>query len=341
MINNIENSDAIDCYEKWPSPHLIISDGPYGLGLYPGEIKTPKTLKEWYLPHIEAWSKAATSQTTLWIWNSERGHSYLHKTLEDYGWHYQETTIWNKGLSHIAGRVNSKTIRGLPVTTEIATRYTRPIIKTPHNTMTIQDWIHSEWKRSGLPLSSANIACGVKNAATRKYLTSDEHWYLPPFSMIEKLAEYCTRHGRKTETPYFHITALLDTQNRSENVSKNAKDEYQTLKDAYKEAYDALKPRWNHQHGFTNVWEHPAVKSPERLKHNKKNLHVNQKPIELIKRQISMASHENDIIWEPFAGTATISCAAKQLKRNSYGAEINDMFYTIAQQRLLSTEIIL
>lgn len=35
---------------------------------------------------------------------------------------------------------------------------------------------HHEWQRAGLPLYKANEACGVKNAATRKYLTQDWLW---------------------------------------------------------------------------------------------------------------------------------------------------------------------
>ncbi|MYK91287.1 MAG: hypothetical protein F4026_03915 [Synechococcus sp. SB0669_bin_8] len=36
--------------------------------------------------------------------------------------------------------------------------------------------MRAEWRRTGLPLYRANEACGVKNAATRKYLTQPQFW---------------------------------------------------------------------------------------------------------------------------------------------------------------------
>ena len=44
----------------------------------------------------------------------------------------------------------------------------------------LKDWLRAEWLRSGIPFYRANAACGVKNAATRKYLTADHLWYFPP-----------------------------------------------------------------------------------------------------------------------------------------------------------------
>ena len=43
--NNIFFGDALDAYASWESPDLILSDGPYGLGLYPGEPKNVNLLK--------------------------------------------------------------------------------------------------------------------------------------------------------------------------------------------------------------------------------------------------------------------------------------------------------
>lgn len=53
---HIEMADAINCYSYWPAPTVIISDGAYGLGLFPGDPPTSTKLAEWYIPHIQAWS---------------------------------------------------------------------------------------------------------------------------------------------------------------------------------------------------------------------------------------------------------------------------------------------
>jgi len=59
-VTQIELGNAIDFYGKWPTPIAIISDGPYGLSSYPGDLKEPQRLADWYEPHIEKWSKYST-----------------------------------------------------------------------------------------------------------------------------------------------------------------------------------------------------------------------------------------------------------------------------------------
>ncbi len=50
----LEHAEALTCYPHWPAPTSIIVDGPYGLGKYPGEPKTPTQLAAWYTPHVAA-----------------------------------------------------------------------------------------------------------------------------------------------------------------------------------------------------------------------------------------------------------------------------------------------
>jgi hypothetical protein len=71
--------------------------------------------------------------------------------------------------------------------------------------MPVQQWLRHEWQRSGLLLYQANEACGVKNAATRKYLTQDWLWYWPPGLMMERLAAYANDHGAESGWPYFSL----------------------------------------------------------------------------------------------------------------------------------------
>ena len=328
MENRIYFDDAMNLYDKWPSPHLIISDGPYGLGLYKNELRHVHTLAEWYEPHIEAWTRYSNPATTLWLWNTEQGWANIHNMIVKHGWNYQETTVWNKGISHIAGRVNSKTTRKLPVVTEIAVRYTRkPEISFNNKTISLQQWLRNEWLRSGLPLSKANIACGVKNAATRKYLVQDDCWYFPPLSAIYKMAQYCHLHGMPTSKPYF----LNDDINSGE---------WESMADAWNEKksehINIQQAVWNHVHGRTNIWDYPSLKGNERIKINGKNLHINQKPIELITRQILHSTHENHIVWEPFGGTGTACISAIRNQRNSYTAEIHNEYFQIIKNRFRS-----
>src|SRR5260221_684922 len=70
---------------------------------------------------------------------------------------------------------------------------------------TLKQWLLREWKRAGLPLRAANTACGVADAATRKYLDQGHLWYWPPVEMFRRLSEYANRHGLADGRPYFSL----------------------------------------------------------------------------------------------------------------------------------------
>jgi site-specific DNA-methyltransferase (adenine-specific) len=150
---SLHHADAMSCYDDWLPPTVIISDGPYGLGSYPGEPVTPDGLAEFYAPHAAAWARCALPYTTLWFWNSEIGWAKSHPALELNGWHYEETVVWDKGIQHIAGNVNSKTIRGVPVVTELSVRYTRKATLAGIDglQLPLKEWVRAEWQRSGRP----------------------------------------------------------------------------------------------------------------------------------------------------------------------------------------------
>jgi site-specific DNA-methyltransferase (adenine-specific) len=312
------NGDAMSAYDAWPSPSCIISDGPYGLGKYPGEPITPYRLADWYAPHAAAWARRSLPSTTLWFWNSEIGWANAHPALEANGWQYEETVVWDKGIAHVAGNCNSKTIRGVPVVTELAVRYTRKVtLETVGGLMLpIKEWVRAEWMRSGLPMYEANKACGVVNAATRKYLTQDEMWYFPPGDAIVNMAAWCRAHGAPAARPYFSIDGTTET----------------TAK-----AWDLMRAKWMHTHGVTNVWQEPPVHNGERVRvagSSSRYLHANQKPLALMERQIAASTSVGDVVWEPFGGLCSASVAAVRLGRDAYAAEINEGFHAAAMDRL-------
>lgn len=309
--------DAALHYAAWRAPTVIISDGPYGLGKYPGEPLTPSALPSWYAPHAAEWAKRARPDTTLWFWNSEVGWALVHPILEAHGWEYQECCVWDKGLAHVAGNCNSKTIRGMPVVTEVAVRYTRRnTLQDAHgNALTLKQWLRSEWMRSGLPMSQANLACGVKNAATRKYLTQCHLWYFPPAEAMLSMSAYCATHGKGTQRPYFSLDGKSALTARM---------------------WDAMRSKWTHTHGTTNVWRSPPVHGGERFKLGNAYIHANQKPLALLNLQITASSDTGDIIWEPFGGLCSASAAAIRSGRAFHAAEILPDYFDTAARRLHS-----
>ena len=260
----LENKNSLECYSQWPAPTVIFVDGPYGINGFPGDPKDTKSLPEVYAPHIAEWSKYAKPDTTLWFWGTELGWARMHQYLEVNGWDYEQAFVWNKGISHVAGNVNSKTIRQAPVVTELCVRYTRRVTleSAEGEQMCLKEWLRSEWKRTGLPFSKTNEACGVKNAATRKYFTSDGLWYFPPANAMKMISDYANAHGKLSGRPYFTINGNPLTE----------------------ELWDSMRAKWNHIHGFTNVWSQPPLHGKERLKNSvsHKSLHYNQKPAFII-----------------------------------------------------------
>ncbi|MFK0059747.1 DNA methyltransferase [Streptomyces werraensis] len=319
--------NALDAYDEWDIPTTIISDGAYGVRGFHGDTTGPEGLVEWYRPHVEAWSAASSPATTLWFWNTEVGWATVHPLLVKNGWDYVQLITWDKGIAHIAGNVNGKTIRRFPVVTEVCALYQRRFeITTDVETMSVKKWLRAEWRRAGLALSKANEACGVKNAATRKYLTQDWLWYWPPGEMLEKLAAYAELHGAETDRPYYSLDGERPV---------SAKE------------WDALRYKWHHRHGYTNVWARGPLHDNERLKGTLRRAaprvykptkgsaaHLNQKPLEFMERIVSAVTDPDDVVWEPFGGLASASVAAVALGRRAFVAEIDEGFQELAHERL-------
>ncbi len=315
----IEYGDSFGFYKAWDKPTVIISDGPYGLGSFPGETRNPDELANWYAPHLSEWFKHSLPSTTLWFWNSELGWASTHLEIVKAGWEFRNCHIWNKGIAHIAGNANSKTLRKFPVTTEVCAQYVKRVeIPFNGNLVPLREWLRLEWERTGLPFSRTNEACGVKNAATRKYFTKDHMWYFPPSDAMIQLAEYANKHGKRSGRPYFSLNGT---------------------KPVTAEEWELMRAKFYCDIGITNVWDEPAVRGIERLKTSSEVSHMNQKPLRLMELIIEASSDAQDVVWEPFGGLCTASIAAHKLKRASFAGEINRKFFEIATERLSSYDL--
>ncbi len=81
--------------------------------------------------------------------------------------------------------------------------------------------------------------------------------------------------------------------------------------------------QWNRY--FTGHWTFPG---------EKQDRHLAMFPEELPKRLIRMFAFVGDTVLDPFLGSGTTSLAAKRLKRNSIGYEINDSFLPLIRKKL-------
>jgi len=311
------------CYGDWPAPTCIVSDGPYGVNGFPGDMPTATSLAEWYLPHIRTWSRRATAETTLWFWSTEVGWANIHPLLVEFGWEYRCCNIWDKGLGHVAGNANTRTLRKFPVVTEVCAHYVKsPRFESNGASLTMQEWLRSEWKRTGLPFKLANEACGVANAATRKYLTADHHWYYPPVDAFARLVLFANEHGDPRGRPYFSMNGRRPI----------AGDEWARM-----------RAKFSCGVGITNVWRAPQVGGSERtqghrsgMRYKFRSLHGSQKPLRFIEMIVEASTESGDVVWEPFGGLCPGAVVSYHLDRRYFGAEMNPEFFRAAADRLRS-----
>lgn len=303
--------DSLDHYALWPRPDVIVSDGAYGVLGFEGDTSDHLAIAEWYEPHIKAWSERAKPGTTLWFWNSEIGWAAAHSTLEKHGFRYVNANIWNKGVAHVAGNVNTAKIRRFPVVTEVCVQY---VIEPQINDLPLKAWLLREWKRTGLPLRAANTACGVADAAVRKYLDQGHLWYWPPIEMFRKLVDYANAHGKPDGRPYFSMDGKRSMTG---------------------EEWGETRSKFRCPHGVTNVWSRGPLHGAERVTTPAgKAVHLNQKPLDLVTRIIEASSDAGDIVWEPFGGLFTACLAAMKTARRGFGCEIDSTYFQYGVERL-------
>ena len=311
----VRYGDSLNFYDTWDTPTTIVSDGAYGVLGFEGDTSDHTGMPEWYEKHVAAWSKHATPQTTLWFWNSEIGWAAVHPVLERHGWRYVNANIWDKGIGHIAGNVNTKKIRRFPVVSEMCVQY---VYEARIDGRLLKHWLLAEWKRTGLPVKTANTACGVADAAVRKYLDQGHLWYWMPVEMFEKLMIYANEHGKPSGRPYFSVDGVAPMS---------------------KEEWFKTRTRFECPHGVTNVWQRPAVRGAERIKTHGtsgKAVHLNQKPLDLMSRIVEASTIKEEVIWEPFGGLFTGSVAARRLGRKAFGAEIDSTYFQYGVERLIT-----
>ncbi|MBN1787377.1 MAG: hypothetical protein JW806_03180 [Sedimentisphaerales bacterium] len=302
--------NSLEFYNVWTPPTVIVSDGAYGILGFEGDTSDHLGLPDWYEQHIKAWSKYALPETTLWFWNSEIGWAAVHPILEKYGWRYQNCNIWNKGKAHIAGNVNTQKIRRFPVVSEVCVQYT---FEVKIDGLILKQWLKKEWQRTGLPLKKANEACGVRDAAVRKYLDQGHLWYYPPPEMFILLQEYANKFGAPEGRPYFSLDGKSPCS---------------------KKKWSKMRAKFKCPHGFTNIWDRNPTNGKERIKSpNGKAAHLNQKPLDLMELIIESSSSVGDVIWEPFGGLFSASLAATQIKRHAFAAEIDSTYFQLGVER--------
>lgn len=81
----------------------------------------------------------------------------------------------------------------------------------------------------------------------------------------------------------------------------------------------------------SNVWNFTA---PIRGWGNSRQNHLCPFPFQLVERIVSISTDENDLVFDPFAGSGSVLAISKEMNRNSVGFDVNK-----AYKRLFHTEV--
>lgn len=90
---------------------------------------------------------------------------------------------------------------------------------------------------------------------------------------------------------------------------------------------------WNFisQSEMHNFMESPVCMRPERLSNPK---HPAQKPTSILKKLITIASNEGDVVFDPFMGVGSVGVAAQSLNRRYIGFEVSETYFAAAKERI-------
>lgn len=78
---------------------------------------------------------------------------------------------------------------------------------------------------------------------------------------------------------------------------------------------------------ITDVWYFDKVSG-------NKQVHQNQKPLDLLEQCILKHSKENDIVFDGFMGSGSTGVACKELNRSFIGIELDETYFNIAKNRI-------
>ena len=90
---------------------------------------------------------------------------------------------------------------------------------------------------------------------------------------------------------------------------------------------------WNfgRQNEMHNFIESPICMGRERVKNP---THPTQKPLKILNKIIEIASHQSDVVFDPFMGVGSTGVSAVQLSRNFIGFEVNPEYFAVAKKRI-------
>ncbi len=142
------------------------------------------------------------------------------------------------------------------------------------------------------------------------------------FQQLAPLIEIAKIHGFKTGNHPLVFTKNYSAETLKANMRIVGACEYGLV------FYRDKLPKFNNDGKM--IYNH----MPFERDFGEEKIHPTQKPVKLLKKLIELYTDEYDVVIDPVAGSASTLVAAKELKRHSFGFEIDKGFFTKAKQRI-------
>ncbi|WP_211324456.1 site-specific DNA-methyltransferase [Mycoplasma struthionis] len=182
------------------------------------------------------------------------------------------------------------------------------------------------------------------NIANETEINKEEHfcrWYaqqLFKFTNLKRRKIHEIMKHRKLE--FFFCFTSKHFGLLSESLYNDLIEKFDIRKFEHFLEYKELKKKWDEEKNITKGIKLDAFEYSKTLNNilvvNKETnyFHPTQKPVELMKKLISMYTNENDIVLDCFLGAGSTAIAAKQLKKRFIGSELDKEFYELAIKRI-------
>lgn len=309
-----------------PGYTLIVSDGAYGIGGFPGDPTTPRALPEWYALHLAAWDRLAAPSSSLYFWNTPEGCARMLPHVEAAGWRYYARIVWHKGMAALAGRLDTDAMRGWAVASEDCYFFVREAVDISGMAAdAIYRDLDASRRDSSAPvhMRAEREAANVTRRQVAAYFPSasggltgcvtnwEEGYNFPTWEIWQRFAAALQSLApRSGVRPYLVTEAVWVRRGGLRESYEALRGEYEALRGEYEALrgeYEALRYPFALPQGVTDVWDGLPVSRPGRHGCAKRDDHI--------ERIVLASSRPGDRVLEPFGGGAPVLRACRKLGR--------------------------
>ena len=310
-----------------PGYTLIVSDGAYGIGGFPGDPKHPRHLADWYAPHLEAWDRLAAPSSSLYFWCTPEGCARMLPAVEAAGWSFMSSIRWDKPSS--AAWKGAAGMRRWMQDSEDCYFYVREAVDisamaadviyrdldASRRDSSAPVLLRSDRERAGLTRKDLAHAFPSASGGLTGCVTNWEEGYnFPTWEVWQRAAAWLALTGKQllpTDRPYLVTEAVWAARGGLRESYEALRASYEALRGEYEALrgeYEALRYPFTLPQGVTDVWSGLPVNRPGRHGCAKRDDHI--------ERIVKASSRPGDRVLEPFGGGAPVLRACKKLGRS-------------------------